>query len=277
MGMQISVVIPTFNRLPTLVRAIDSVIGQTSPVDEIIVVDDGSNDGTEIEIRENYPQVKFIYQSNQGVSAARNKGIKQAQYPWIALLDSDDSWLPNNIEKIRQAQLENPGYHLFHSDEIWVRNGLRVNAMNKHAKSGGWIFEKCLPLCVISPSAVVISRELLDETGLFDETLPACEDYDLWLRICHQHPVYYIDQPLITKYGGHSDQLSNRYWGMDRFRIRALRKLLEQDLLSDEYRLSAENMLEKKLNILLRGAYKHDNQSIIEEFLPLLERLNPAC
>lgn len=275
--MQISVVIPTFNRLPKLIRAIDSIIGQTSPIDEIIVVDDGSDDGTETQIRDKFPQVKFIYQANQGVSAARNKGIKQAQYPWIALLDSDDSWLPDKIKKIRQAQKQNPDYLLFHSDEIWVRNGTRVNSMNKHAKSGGWIFEKCLPLCVISPSAAVIQRELFDKTGLFDKTLPACEDYDLWLRICHQHPVFYIDQPLINKYGGHSDQLSNRYWGMDRFRIRALRKLLDQDSLGKENRLSAEKMLEKKLNILLKGAYKHDNQSIIEEFLPLLEELNPAC
>lgn len=269
--MQISVVIPTFNRLPSLVRAIDSVIEQTSPVDEIIVVDDGSDDGTEIQIRANFPQVKIISQPNQGVSAARNCGIKQALYPWLAFLDSDDSWLPNKVENIRQAQQENPEYLLFHSDEIWVRNGVRVNAMNKHGKSGGWIFEKCLPLCVISPSAVVIKRDLIDATGLFDETLPACEDYDLWLRICHQHPVYYIDQSLITKYGGHSDQLSNRYWGMDRFRIRALQNLLDNANLGEENRQAAGKMLERKLNILLKGARKHANQSVIDEFSPLLE------
>lgn len=269
--MQISVVIPTFNRLPTLIRAIDSVIGQTSPVDEIIVVDDGSNDGTEIQIRENYPQVKITHQPNQGVSAARNNGIELARYPWIALLDSDDSWLPDKIENIRLAQLENPEYLLFHSDEIWVRNGVRVNAMNKHGKSGGWIFQNCLPLCVISPSAVVISHDLLETTGLFDETLPACEDYDLWLRVCHQQPVYYIDSPLITKYGGHSDQLSNRYWGMDRFRIRALQNLLDNANLAVDNRLATEKMLREKLNILLKGARKHANQSVIDEFSPILE------
>lgn len=269
--MQISVVIPTYNRLSTITRAIDSVLRQTSSVDEIIVVDDGSTDDTESYLRANYPQVRFTYQQNQGVSAARNRGIKLAQHSWIALLDSDDSWLPNKIENIRQAQLENPDYHLFHSNEIWIRDGVRVNAMNKHGKSGGWIFQKCLPLCVISPSAVVINRELLDATGLFDETLPACEDYDLWLRICHRYPVYYIDQPLITKYGGHSDQLSNRYWGMDRFRIHALRNLLDKASLAKDDRQAAERMLEKKLNILLKGAHKHDNQSIINEFSPLLE------
>lgn len=274
--MQISVVIPTFNRLPSLVQAIESVIEQTSPVDEIIVVDDGSDDGTEIQIRENFPQVKIIYQPNQGVSAARNCGIKQARYRWIALLDSDDNWLPDKIESIRQAQQENPEYLLLHSDEIWIRNGVRVNAMNKHGKSGGWIFQNCLPLCVISPSAVVISHDLLETTGLFDETLPACEDYDLWLRICHQHPVYYIDQPLITKYGGHSDQLSNRYWGMDRFRIRALQNLLDNTDLGKDNRQATEKMLEKKLKILLKGARKHDNQSVIDEFSPLLANYQQA-
>ncbi len=274
--MQISVVIPTFNRLPTLIRAIDSVIGQTSPVDEIIVVDDGSDDGTEIQIRENFPQVKFIFQDNQGVSTARNNGIKQAQYRWIALLDSDDSWLPNKIESIRRARQKNPDYLLFHSDEIWIRNGVRVNPMNKHGKSGGWIFQNCLPLCVVSPSAVVISHDLLETTGLFDETLPACEDYDLWLRVCHQHPVYYLDRPLITKYGGHSDQLSNRYWGMDRFRIRALQNLLDNANLAKENRQAAGKMLEKKLNILLKGARKHANQVVIDEFSPLLANYQQA-
>ncbi|MDH5352873.1 MAG: glycosyltransferase family 2 protein [Gammaproteobacteria bacterium] len=274
--MRISVVIPTYNRLPALIRAIDSVIGQTSPVDEIIVVDDGSDDGTEILIREKFPQVKFFYQTNQGVSAARNFGIKQAQHPWIALLDSDDSWLADKVETMREAQRTNPEYFVFHSDEIWIRNGVRVNPMNKHEKSGGWIFQKCLPLCVISPSAVVIKRELFDSNGYFDESLPACEDYDLWLRICHQHPVYYIDNPLITKYGGHSDQLSNHYWGMDRFRIRALQNLLNNVELDEENRLATEKILQKKLNILLKGAHKHDNQSVIDEFSPLLQYYQPA-
>jgi glycosyltransferase involved in cell wall biosynthesis len=274
--MQISVVIPTFNRLPRLIRAIDSVVDQSSPVDEIIIVDDGSDDGTENHIRANFPKVKFIYQSNQGVSTARNNGIKQAQYPWIALLDSDDSWLPNKIESIRRARQKNPDYLLFHSDEIWIRNGVRVNPMNKHGKSGGWIFKNCLPLCVVSPSAVVISHDLLETTGLFDQTLPACEDYDLWLRVCHQHPVHYLDRPLITKYGGHSDQLSNRYWGMDRFRIRALQNLLDNANLAKENRQAAGKMLEKKLNILLKGARKHANQVVIDEFSPLLANYQQA-
>ncbi len=269
--MQISVIIPSFNRLPTLIRAIDSVLSQDSPVDEIIVVDDGSSDDTAGRISNLYPDISLIQQPNRGVSAARNAGINQASHAWIAFLDSDDSWLPGKLSQIRLAQQKHPEYLLFHSDEIWIRNGVRVNAMNKHIKTGGWIFERCLPRCVISPSSVVLHRSLLQSVGLFDESLPACEDYDLWLRVCHRFQVYYIDRPLITKYGGHKDQLSNRYWGMDRFRIHSIYRLLQQGELNEFNYSIASSTLIGKLEILLRGARKHHNKEIIAEFMPILE------
>jgi len=271
--MQVSVIIPTYNRVQTLIRAIDSVLNQKSPVDEIIVVDDGSTDDTANQISRNYPNVKLIRQSNLGVSAARNAGIKQAGFEWIALLDSDDTWMPEKISAIQQAQQAQPEILLFHSEEIWIRNGVRVNPMNKHRKSGGWIFEHCLPLCVISPSAAVVHQSLLQSAAYFDETLPACEDYDLWLKICHQFPVAFLDRPLITKYGGHDDQLSGQFWGMDRFRIRSLERLLEQQQLTRQQYFAAESMLTRKLNILLNGAKKHSNQEVIDEFSPMLDRI----
>ena len=271
--MQVSVIIPTYNRVQTLIRAIDSVLNQKSPVDEIIVVDDGSTDDTANQISRNYPNVKLIRQSNLGVSAARNAGIKQAGFEWIALLDSDDTWMPEKIAAIQQAQQAQPEILLFHSDEIWIRNGVRVNPMNKHRKSGGWIFEHCLPLCVISPSAAVVHQSLLQSVSYFDESLPACEDYDLWLKICHQFPVGFLDRPLITKYGGHDDQLSGQFWGMDRFRIRSLEHLLEQQQLTRQQYFAAESMLTQKLNILLNGAKKHNNQEVIDEFTPMLDRI----
>ncbi len=274
--MQISVIIPSFNRIQTLVRAIESVLNQHSVVDEIIIVDDGSEDDTAALVSQDYPNIKLIRQTNQGVSAARNTGIRQARFEWIALLDSDDSWLPEKISGIRQAQQQYPEYRLFHSDEIWIRNGVRVNPMKKHGKNGGWIFESCLPLCVISPSAVVLHRSLLHTTGYFDESLPACEDYDLWLRICHAFPVHYIEHALIIKYGGHADQLSRRYWGMDRFRIRSLYALLQQQNLRQNYQSAVLSTLITKLEVLLKGAEKHDNQEVIAEFSPMLEQLQPS-
>jgi len=269
--MDISVVIPSFNRRHTLRRALQSVIGQTSPVDEIIVVDDGSTDGSSELVADEFPGVITIRQANLGVSAARNRGIAAAKCDWIALLDSDDSWLPQKIQQIRSTRQDQPGFVLYHSDEIWMRRGVRVNPMHKHRKSGGWIFEQCLPMCRISPSAAVIQKSTLQALGMFDETLPACEDYDLWLRLCHRYPVNYIDQVLINKYGGHDDQLSQQYPVMDQFRIRSLHRLLSAENLQVEHYLAAKSTLLNKLEILIKGALKHQNQSLIDEFVPLRE------
>lgn len=270
--MQISVVIPSYNRKHTLEHALQSVFDQESPVEEVILVDDGSSDGSKTMVEQAFPGVKILRQQNLGVSAARNRGIEAARFDWIALLDSDDSWLPAKIGEIRRAHRQHPEFVLFHSDEIWMRNGVRVNPMVKHRKSGGWIFEQCLPLCAISPSASVIKKSVLESLGMFDETLPACEDYDLWLRLCHRYPVHYLDQPLIVKYGGHADQLSRQHPAMDQYRIRALHRLLVGANLSPDQRAAATGMLRTKLDILIGGAVKHGNQKLLDEFMPLREQ-----
>jgi glycosyltransferase involved in cell wall biosynthesis len=270
--MRISVVIPSYNRAHTLQRALQSVFDQSSAVDEVILIDDGSTDDSAAMVAQNFPGVSIIRQPNGGVSAARNRGIEAAQYDWIALLDSDDSWLPHKIKTVRDAALKHPGFVLYHSDEIWVRRGVRVNPMQKHRKSGGWIFAQCLPLCAISPSASVIQKSTLQDLGLFDESLPACEDYDLWLRLCHRFPVHYIEQPLITKYGGHEDQLSRQYPAMDRFRVRALHRLLDTTVLQQGDFEVARSTLLGKLEILIKGARKHHNQALIDELEPLCRR-----
>ncbi len=252
----LSVVIPTQNRRWSIARALDSVRAQTRMANEVIVVDDGSTDDTARFVEEAYPEVRLLRQENRGVSAARNAGIGAAQGELIAFLDSDDEWRKTKLERQLQAMESSPGSLLCHTDEIWIRNGRRVNPMKKHRKYGGRIFDKALPLCVISPSSVLVDRRLFDAVGLFDESFPACEDYDLWLRVCARVPVLFVDEPLIVKHGGHGDQLSRRHWGMDRFRIRALRKILAQEDLPDDYRLAAEAMLARKNEIFMRGAAK---------------------
>ena len=268
----ISVVIPTYNRAVLLKRALDSVLAQTLPVDEVIIVNDGSTDNTSSMLKSRYPEVNLIEQNNQGVSAARNTGIVAARHDWIALLDSDDVWHQNKLERQIQELNNAPDYLICHSDEIWIRNGVRIKQMNKHKKMGGYIFQHCLPLCAISPSAVIIHRLLFDEIGLFDETLPACEDYDLWLRLCSRYPVLYIEEALITKYGGHDDQLSRQYWGMDRFRIQALNKIISTATLNDVDHDAAIKMMRSKINIYLAGAKKHDNTEHVDDFKQLLAK-----
>lgn len=251
----VSVVIPTYNREKRLPAAIRSVLGQSLPPSEIIVIDDGSTDGTPALV-DGFPEVRYVRQENRGVSAARNHGIRVAKHEWIAFLDSDDEWLPRKLERQGEALERQPEYRFCHTDEIWIRKGRRVNPMKKHAKHGGYIFDRCLPLCVVSPSSALIHRDLFDLYGAFDPVLPVCEDYDLWLRICAREPVLYVDEPLLLKYGGHEDQLSRRYRGMDRFRVRALEKLIRSGALDGAALTAALDTLCRKIDIYANGAEK---------------------
>lgn len=271
--MQISAVIPTYNRWPVVARAVESALNQTRQADQILVVNDGSDDDTSSQLRKRFGSyITLVEQSNSGVSHARNTAIKLAIGDWIALLDSDDEWLPQKLERQQQAIETTDNPVLVHSDEIWIRNGKRVNAAKKHQKRGGFIYQHCLPLCCISPSAAMIKKSTLNELGGFDEQLPACEDYDLWLRLCAQHPVVYIDEPLLIKYGGHEDQLSTKFWGMDRFRLVALEKILASSALNDTQRQQTVDTLIRKAHIMLKGAIKHDNPSIIKHCNQLIEQ-----
>ena len=262
----ISVIVPTYNRAQQLPRALDSILCQSCSPKEIIVVDDGSTDETSALMTSEYPEIVFIQQQNAGVSSARNVGIKRASGDWIAFLDSDDEWLPEKLEIQMKALYENPGKKICHTNEIWIRNGKRVNPKKKHEKFGGWIFQKCLPLCCISPSSVIIHKSIFKEIGLFDYSLPVCEDYDLWLRITARNPVLYIEEPFLIKYGGHEDQLSKKYWGMDRFRIKSLEKIISSRVLSDLDENAAKKMLMEKIYIFIQGAQKRGNIKEVKKF-----------
>ena len=271
----ISVIIPTYNRSHLLPRCLDSVSAQTFKPLEVIVVDDGSTDSTRVQVCRDYPGVRLIVQDNKGVSAARNAGICTAAGDWLALLDADDAWLPGKLERQARAIQDDPGANIVHTDEIWIRNGIRVNPQRKHKKYGGFIFRRCLPLCAISPSSVLIHRRVFEQVGLFDETLPVCEDYDLWLRICARMPVTFIAEPLLTRYGGHADQLSARYRGMDRYRIRALQRILNEVALAPCDRQAVLETLVSKARIYLNGARKHNNPVFVPECEALLARYAP--
>lgn len=275
--MNISVIIPVFERRDLIARALASVAAQSLPASEIIVVDDGSSDGTADAVRRNFPRVKLIRQPHRGVSAARNCGIKRAAGDWIALLDSDDEWRADKLQAQAAELARQPAMRFCHSDEIWIRGGRRVNPKARHAKFGGWIFDKCLPLCCISPSSALIHRSVFERVGGFDESLPVCEDYDLWLRITCRYPVLLAARRLVVKHGGHDRQLSRQYWGMDRFRVRALDNLLDTAELNADQSARAAAALLDKIAILRNGFRKRGNRRLDEYYRRLALRRRPPA
>jgi glycosyltransferase involved in cell wall biosynthesis len=264
----ISVIIPVHNRPRFVVSAVNSVLAQSRKASEIIVIDDGSTDNTPKALEQFGRQIIYIRQDNKGISAARNAGIKIAKSEWLAFLDSDDEWLPDKIENAVIFCSQNPQYKIFQSQEIWIRNSRIVNPKIKHQKTGGWIFKESLPLCIVSPSASLIRQEVFDDIGLFDENFPVCEDYDLWLRILRKYPIGLDETPGIKKYGGHPDQLSHKYWGMDYYRVLAMEKHIHGPELDEEMRTIVLREIVKKLKVLASGARKrHKYWKEVEEKL----------
>ncbi len=252
----VSVIIPTYNRRERVLEAIHSVLSQSYKSFELTVVDDGSEDGTREALAGYGGRLNYIFQENQGPSSARNRGIREAGGELISFLDSDDLWLGDKLRRQVALMEENPEARVCYTEEVWIRNGRRVNPMKKHAKLSGDIFERALELCIVSPSSAMLRRELLLEVGGFDEELPLCEDYDLWLRVASRHPFHLLPEALIVKRGGHPDQLSRSTWGLDRYRVRAIAKLLEGGGLSREKRALAKKALKRKCAILAQGCYR---------------------
>jgi glycosyltransferase involved in cell wall biosynthesis len=266
----ISVVIPTYNRDAKLIRAIASILYQTFTDYEIIVVDDGSEDGTLDRLAALEHHIRYLRHPKKiGVSAARNTGIKASASPFIAFLDSDDYWLPEKLSVQMDYFRHHPGAVACQTEEIWIRNGIRVNPKKKHLKPSGDIFQPSLELCLVSPSAVMLRRSLLNEVGLFDEGLPACEDYDLWLRISCRYPVFLIPRPLVVKEGGHGDQLSSQIKGLDQFRIKALLKLMHEGQLNAQQLQVTRQALSEKCRIYGTGCLKRGRINEGEYYLKL--------
>lgn len=269
---QVSVIIPTFNRGYCMAESIESVLNQSFTDFELIVVDDGSTDET-LDVVRRYSSVKLLaLPENRGVSFARNRGLDLARGSWIGFLDSDDIWEKNKLSRQMEWAEHHPDTQAIYTDEIWIRNGVRVNPMNKHRKYSGDIFRQCLPLCTVSPSSVLLKAELLADVGRFDESMPVCEDYDLWLRIAKRYPFHFIKEKLIVKRGGHEDQLSRKFWGMDRWRVQALDKLLQDGGLDGERRDWVVAMLVEKCRVLINGFSKRGKSQDEEYYRNLAAR-----
>ena len=260
MPLAVSVIIPTHNRWPMIGEAVESVLAQSFQNFELIVVDDGSSDGSAENIKGLGRDIRIIVQSRCGVSAARNYGASVARGRYLAFLDSDDLWLAEKLAAQTAFMMEHSEVQICQTEEIWLRHGKRVNPKAKHRKPSGDIFRSSLELCLVSPSAVMMTKKLFDEKGGFDESFPVCEDFDLWLRIAFDHPVPLIAAQLVIKRGGHADQLSHSLWGMDRYRVASQQKLLRAGV-SGEKREWVVDTLRRKIAVLAQGARKRDKES----------------
>jgi glycosyltransferase involved in cell wall biosynthesis len=252
MTPEVSVVIPTYNRCSMLLEAVDSVLAQTSEAFELIVIDDGSTDGTAEHLTRLGKPIQIERIEHSGPAAARNRGAELACAPLIAFLDSDDLWAPTKLERQLAFMRANPGCAISQTNEIWMRNGCRVNPGLRHRKRAGDIFIDSLRTCLISMSATMMRADLFRSLTGFDEIMSAAEDYDLWLRILIDHEAGLLDEPLVTRRGGHPDQTSTTT-AIDRFRILALTKLLADDRLSPERRTVVIEVLAEKCRIYAGG------------------------
>lgn len=267
---QISVIIPAYNRCELLRRAVSSVLEQSLPDFELLLIDDGSTDQTP-SLQGCDPRLRYFYQKNQGVSSARNLGIRQSLAPWIAFLDSDDYWHKDKLREQMLFHRAHPEVRISQTEEIWIRHGKRVNAMKKHAKEEGDLFQKSLEACAISPSSVILRREIFTDLGHFDEAFPVCEDYELWLRVTAKYPVGLIPKLLITKTGGHADQLSRSLPAFDWYRIQAIDKLLKSSSLLPPQRELCLAELKKKADIYISGCLKREKTAAAEEAAVILK------
>jgi glycosyltransferase involved in cell wall biosynthesis len=236
-----------------LLEAIDSVHAQSIREFELIVIDDGSTDGTAEHLTKLGKTVRVERVEHRGPAAARNHGVALARAPLIAFLDSDDLWLPAKLERQLAFMRANPDCAISQTNEIWIRDGRRVNPGVRHRKRAGDIFIDSLRTCLISMSATMMRAGLFRSLGGFDETMVAAEDYDLWLRILIDHEAGLLDEPLVTRRGGHPDQTSATTPAIDRFRILALTKLLADDRLSQARRTAVVEVLAEKCGIYAGG------------------------
>jgi glycosyltransferase involved in cell wall biosynthesis len=278
----ISVIIPTYNRASFVAEAIRSVLAQkdfgragAAHAFELLIIDDGSDDDTREVVKAFGTEIDYHFQPHRGVSRARNFGLELARGDVIAFLDSDDLWAKEKIGVQMAFFRAFPEAKVCYTEETWIRNGVRLNPLEKHAKPSGWIFDRVLPLCLLSLSSCLFRREVFDAVGVFDETLPVCEDYDLGIRLARRFPIHLIPSPLIIKRGGHADQLSRKYWGMDRYRVQALLKALGSGLEPWQEKLVREEIV-RKSRVLLRGFEKRRNELEAARYREIIRRCSPS-
>ena len=272
---EVSVIVPTFNRRAMVREAVASVLAQRAVRFELIVVDDGSTDGSADQLTKIAGQLAgsagitmrvIRSEENRGVAAARNRGIEAARANLVAFLDSDDLWASDKLKYQVDFMHDHPVCQFAQTGEVWLRGNRRVNPGRRHQKQDGDIFIESLRTCLISPSAVMLRTAVVRAAGGFDETMSAAEDYDLWLRLLRKYPVGLLNLSLVTRRAGHPGQLSTVVPALDRFRILALLKLLTAGDtggdLSIARRAAIHEVIGEKCRIYAQGLARRGNNRV---------------
>lgn len=208
MTAEISVVIPAFNQATFLGAAIESVLAQTRPAKEIIVVDDGSTDATPEVARRYGDRIGYIRQDNAGLSAARNTGIQAAMGDYVALLDSDDLWLPRFLELTGRLLDSRPDLGAVYAGLQFVdAHGIPLHQQVTRTVAPEALHDALIDGEFFAADAVLVRRACFDRVGLFNPALRASEDWDMWLRVARAYAFAGLSEPLLL-YRMHGENMS---------------------------------------------------------------------
>ncbi len=241
----VSVIIPVYNRTFSIRDAVESVLIQSIKPSEIIVIDDGSSFDTVSYLKNYMHHIRLIkLNKNKGVSFARNTGIKAACGEYIAFLDSDDLFLPKKLECQINYMAEN-NLLISHTDEFWYRKDSWVNQGKSSKRYGGYIFDKILDKCRISPSSLIVHKSVFDEAGYFNEDLKVCEDYEISLRFALKYKIGYLEKKLIIKRAVEENSLSAGICHIEYIRYEILEKLYRK--INNTLDLNSKNALIREI------------------------------
>ena len=226
----VSVIIPVYNGEKYISKTLDSVLGQTYNHIEIVIVNDGSLDNSEQVIQQymSLGNVKYFYQENRGVAAARNYGIQQAAGELIAFVDQDDIWLPDKLEKQIRLMLIDTDLALVHGRIDFINeDGLRIEPLWSHPEVSGNCFKQMFSGNKIAMLTVLVKKESLVAAGMFDERIAITDDYDIWLKISYANRIGFIDEP-IACYRYHGENTSGKVDIFKRNELLVLQNFLQR-------------------------------------------------
>lgn len=259
----VDVIIPTYNRNQLTQEAIASVLAQSFSDFQIFVADDSSSPPFYLTQETNDSRVKIIrLPKNSGPAAARNFAARQGSSPYIAFLDSDDLWHRDKLKMQLQFLQNNKSFQWIHTNELWYKDDVLLKQKTRHKKQGGFFLERLFKLCLISPSAVLMSRLLFEQSGGFAEQFFVAEDYEYWLRLNFKNEIAYLTEPLTIKRAGKWKQLSSQI-EIDRFRVLALHKFYRENKNDTNFYQFFESWKKEilyKTEILMKGAEKYHKE-----------------